>query len=311
MTGPLPTPAVSVVLPVHDTPAAFLREAIASVRAQRDVAWELIIVMDATTTGCAVLAHAAAEEDPGRIRVVGQVGGTPRGASAARNLGIANSRGDMIGFLDADDLYEPDALATRLALLEAHPEVAMVYGTTLYWHQWSGDAADRTRDYVPPLGVAAGSVHTPPSLVARFLTGSAAIPTPCSILVRRSAIDAVGGFDESFQGLYDDQVFYARLALRFTLLADGHVLDRYRQHPESMTARASRVREREARARFLTWLETEALAAGVHDAALQRAIARGRWKLKHPRLARIIRFARHTVHRLAMTIPSRAKTVQP
>lgn len=309
MTGPLPTPAVSVVLPVHDTPAAFLREAIDSVRAQREVAWEAVIVMDATTTTCAALADAAAEDDPGRIRVVGQVGGTPLGASAARNLGIANSRGAVLGFLDADDMYEPDALATRLHVLEEHPEVAMVYGTTVYWHQWN--VASRTKDHVPALGVPPGSVHPPPALVTRILDGSAAIPPPCSILVRRWAIDAVGGFDESFPGLYDDQVFYARLALRFSLLADGHVLDRYRQHPESMTARASQAREREARARFLTWLETEALKTGVDDVALPRVIAHERWKLRHPRLARVIRIARRAASRLAAAAPSQARTVQP
>ncbi len=309
MSDSLAAPAVSVVLPVHDTPATFLREAIDSVRTQREVGWELVIVMDAATTSCAALAHAAAEQAPGEIRVVGQEGGMPRGASAARNLGIANSRASVLGFLDADDVYEPVALATRLALLEKHPGVAMVFGTTVYWHQWN--AASRTRDHVPALGVLPGSVHAPPSLLPGFLDGSAAVPCTCSLLVRRWAIDAVGGFDESFPGLYDDQAFYARLALRFPLLADGHVLDRYRQHPASMTARAGQVREREVRLRFLAWLESEALAAGTNDAALRQAIARERWKVSHPGLARIIRLARRAVRRLTAAAPSPAGTVQP
>jgi len=299
-----PGPTVSVVLPVHDTPPAYLREAVDSVRHQVEVDWELVIVMDATTKSCADVAHAMADLDPARIRALGEAGGHPRGASAARNLGIANSRGGVIGFLDADDVYEPDALVRRLALLDAHPDVAMVYGTTLYWFSWTGHPADRRRDHVPRLGVEAGSVHAPPTLLSHFLDGTVTVPCPCSILVRRWAIDATGGFDETFPGLYDDQVFYARLALRFPLLADGQVLDRYRQHPESMTAQASDTREHDARLRFLNWLEAEVQRMGTDNAALNRTIAHERWKLGHPHLARLFRTARRAVHRLASVVPS-------
>jgi glycosyltransferase involved in cell wall biosynthesis len=308
-SGPSRT-LVSVVLPVHSTPPAFLREAIESVRGQLEVNWELVIVMDAATEGCAEAAHELADLDPARIRLVGDSGGTPRGASAARSLGIARTRGPILAFLDADDLYEPNALASRLSLLETYPDAAMVYGTTLYWYSWTGNPADRKRDYVPHLGVEAGSVHVPPTLLSHFLDGTATVPCPCSILVRRWAIEASGGFDETFPGLYDDQVFYARLLLRFPVLADDRVLDRYRQHAQSMTAQANHERARETRTRFLDWLEAEAEATGVRDPVLSSTIAHERWKIVHPTLARLIRTARRMVRRLVTAGPSSASRVQ-
>ncbi|HSJ64613.1 MAG TPA: glycosyltransferase family 2 protein [Gemmatimonadaceae bacterium] len=292
-------PQVSVVLPVHDTPLDFFREAIDSVRAQRDVRWELVIVLDAATEGCARAARAMAALDPDRIQVVGHVGGTPRRPSGARNLGIARTRAPVIGFLDSDDVFEPHALATRLAALAANPGAAMVFGSTLYWHSWTAKATDR--DYVPSLGVEPETVYAPPSLVPRFLDGTAVVPCPCSILVTRAAVEAVGGFDESVRNIYEDQAFLARIALRFPLLADGRVLDRYRQHSDSWTATAGLSSEREARMYFLDWLEKEIAAAGVSDPTLRRAVTRERWKLRHPHLARLIRLVRRVPRRLAAT----------
>jgi glycosyltransferase involved in cell wall biosynthesis len=293
-------PQVSVVLPVHDTPPEFLREAIESVEAQRDVRWELVIVLDAASEGCARVARESVSHSPDHMSIVGSTGGMAAGLSAARNLGIAHSHGSSVAFLDADDLLEPEALVRRLATLNAHPEAAMVYGSTLYWHSWTGLPADRARDAVPALGIEPGVAHPAPTLVARFLDGTAAVPCTCSIMVRRWALEATGGFDAAFRDLYEDQVFYTRLGLRFPVVAEDRVLDRYRQHGQSMSARADHTRQREARARFLDWLERAMDAAGQRHDPLVRTIARERWKLRHPRLARVIRFVRRAPGRLAV-----------
>ena len=293
-------PLVSVVLPVHDTSPGFLQEAIESVRRQTEARWELVVVLDAASRACARVAHDMASLDPARIRVVGEVGGAPRGLSGARNLGVSHSRAPVIGFLDADDAYEPGRLAERLARLTACPEAAMAYGPTLYWHSWEGHApsANRKHDYVPDLGVEGGSVQPPPVFVLRFVSGRAPLPCTCSILVRRSAIEAVGGFEETFQGLYEDQVFYARVGSRFPVVVDDRVLDRYRQHPASMTARASREYQRQMRVKFLDWLEVEMRSADLDYEAIQRVIAHERWKLRHPALARLLRIPRKAANRL-------------
>jgi hypothetical protein len=119
-------------------------------------------------------------------------------------------------------------------------------------------------------------------------------------------MEAIGGFDESFRDLYEDQVFYARLALRFPVVAHGQVLDRYRQHPASMTASAGRAREHAARTRFLNWLESEVAAVGLEDRTTRHAIAWERWHLRHPGTARVLRGARKGL-RLASAIIRRRR----
>jgi GT2 family glycosyltransferase len=143
-------------------------------------------------------------------------------------------------------------------------------------------------------------------LVSRFITGQASVPCTCSIVVRRSVLDAVGGFDETFRDLYEDQALYSRIALRYPIVADDQVLDRYRQHSDSMTARADAAHEAGARLRFLDWLEREITRAGVTDVELAQSVARERWKLAHPRLARLLRTVRRTARGLLSGIGQRS-----
>jgi hypothetical protein len=145
-------------------------------------------------------------------------------------------------------------------------------------------------------------------LVSRFITGQAAVPCTCSIVVRRSVLDAVGGFVESFRDLYDDQALYSQIALRYPIVADDQVLDRYRQHADSMTARADAAYEAGARVRFLDWLEREIARARVTDVELVQSLARERWKLAHPRLARILRTVRRTARGLLSGFGPRSAT---
>jgi glycosyltransferase involved in cell wall biosynthesis len=299
------TPLVAVVITVYDTPSRFFREAIESVRAQREDRWELVIVLDASNDECAHVARQFAADDP-RIRVVGEAGGTPRGLSAARNFGVSHTNAPVIALLDGDDVFEPLHLSEGLRLLEKHGRAAMAFGTSLYWYSWNGNETDGRRDHVPPLHVEPDTLHAPPVFVLHFIQGLALVPCPCSIFVRRSAMDAIGGFDESFRDLYEDQVFYARLALRFPVVAHGQVLDRYRQHPASMTASAGRAREHAARTRFLNWLESEVAAVGLEDRTTRHAIAWERWHLRHPGTARVLRGARKGL-RLASAIIRRRR----
>lgn len=107
-------PRVSVITPVWNA-AATLAATIASVQAQTVTDWEMLIVDDGSTDGSGQRAAEVAAADP-RLRLLS---GPHRGAAAARNAGIAAARGRFIAFLDADDLWYPDKLATQLPVLEA------------------------------------------------------------------------------------------------------------------------------------------------------------------------------------------------
>jgi len=85
--------------------------------------------------------------------------------SASRNAGIAASRGELIAFLDSDDVYRPEKHERQVAILRSRPRAAMVYGASQYWHSPTGEAADAVLDRPRRLGVTPDTLVEPPSLV--------------------------------------------------------------------------------------------------------------------------------------------------
>lgn len=231
---------------------SYLDEAIASVRRQSFEEWELIVVDDGSSDASRDIArqHAAADH---RIRLTQHADGKNHGMSATRNLGLSESRGQFVGFLDADDVWEPAKIEEQLDVLNDHPTAAMLYGRTLIWHSWkAGSGVD---DYYYDLGVPANRLYTPPVLFRNLLRNRSQTPTTCNALLRRSAIDQVGGFEDSFPAMFEDQVFFAKVLLRFPVFVSDRSWARYRQHAGSTSAAAAAQRAEWAEhIRFLRWL---------------------------------------------------------
>jgi glycosyltransferase involved in cell wall biosynthesis len=279
MPGP-ETPVVSVITIFLDA-ERFLEEAIESVIAQTFEDWELLLVDDGSTDGSAAIARRYVERDPARIRLFTHPDGANRGMSASRNRGMAEARGAYLAFLDADDVWLPTKLEHQVGLLRSHPTVGMVYGPAQWWYGWTGGAEDRRRDFVHGLGVAPDTELDPPHLVALFLREEGYSPCTCSVLVRREAAEAVGGFEEGFRDLYEDQAFFAKVALAAPVFASSACLARYRQHPRSSHAAGTgSPRYRVARASFLEWFEVYVNAAGVSDRRLRRVLRRERRRIR-------------------------------
>src|SRR5690349_18103068 len=104
-------PRVSVVVPVRDG-ERFLAEALGSAAAQTPAAHELLVVDDGSADGSAELAERLG------ARVLRQA---REGQAAARNLGVRAATGELVAFLDADDLWPARSLERRLAAMRAHP----------------------------------------------------------------------------------------------------------------------------------------------------------------------------------------------
>jgi glycosyltransferase involved in cell wall biosynthesis len=266
------TPEVSVVVPFLDA-GPFIAESVASVRAQTDPRWELLLVDDGSRDESRNIARGAAEQDPGRVRYLEQPGRARRGASAARNLAIRQARGRYIAFLDADDVWLPDKLEAQLAIAAAHPEAAMIYNRTQYWYSWTGAEADRDRDFIESLGVASNTLVEAPRLLTMILRGQSPSPCTCSVLIRREAVEQVGGFEERFVDLFTDQSFYAKVLLAMPVFAADGCWDRYRQHPAQSCATAERTgRIRVARGAFLAWLGDYLAAHASGDGEVRKAL---------------------------------------
>ncbi|MGZ8407786.1 MAG: glycosyltransferase family 2 protein, partial [Caulobacteraceae bacterium] len=124
-TASLNPPLISVLMPVHDPEPAHLAAAIASVRAQTNPGWELILADDGSRSGkvARLLDEAAASDN--RIRLVRL--GMSRGPSIATNAALELATGEACLFLDHDDLLAPHALALIAAEFAQHPNAAAVY----------------------------------------------------------------------------------------------------------------------------------------------------------------------------------------
>jgi glycosyltransferase involved in cell wall biosynthesis len=247
---------VSVIVPFYNTSAQYMRAAIESVLQQSYPYWEILLVDDGSTDTSTGIARYYTSLYPDRIRYLEHDGHQNRGASAARQLGIQFARGLYIAFLDSDDVWLPNKLEDQVGILDQHPEVGMLYGKTLYWYSWTGTPEDAGRDYMPQLGILPGTPIHPPRMLVCYLNGWAAVPCPSSVLIRRQAIDATGGFEERFQAVIDDQVFFAKLCLTVPILVSTQCWDKYRQHTDSSCAIA--VKDgliRRTYVDYLKWLE--------------------------------------------------------
>jgi glycosyltransferase involved in cell wall biosynthesis len=272
-------PLVSAVTIVRDG-ERFLGEAIDSVLGQTYRNLELVVVDDGSTDRSAEIAARFSRAEPDRVRLVQHGDGGTRGMSAARTLGVDATRGELIGFLDADDVWLPDKIQEQVTLLKTHTGAGMIYGRTQMWYSWDPNAV--RRDFFHELGVEPDRLYPPIRLLPQLLENRVQSPTTCNALIRRDAYEEAGGFEDAFPGLYEDQVFFAKLYIRSATYVSSRCWARYRRYPtDEAHQRFSYVRYYRERREFLEWLAGylgEAQAKGAVGAMLAAEL----WRARHP-----------------------------
>ncbi|WP_294174291.1 glycosyltransferase family A protein [uncultured Sphingomonas sp.] len=269
---------VSVVLIFLDA-ERFIGEAIDSARGQSLSDWELILVDDGSSDESTAIAKRAAEADP-RIRYVEHPSHANRGMSASRNLGAAQGTAPYLAFLDADDRWEPNKLAEQVALLEGDGELALTLGALLYWYSWDPAAVEPDR-LVLTGGIADRRLEPPEAALQLYPLGTGA-GAGLDVLVRRSAFEAVDGFEERFRGLYEDQAFLLKIFLRYPVFISSRPWLRYRQHDASCCATTTRspADYRRLRMDFLRWLATYLDRQSTLQPKVRRALWRAQRRLR-------------------------------
>jgi glycosyltransferase involved in cell wall biosynthesis len=210
-------PLISVVIPCFDQ-AHFLAEAIESVLAQTFRDFELLVVDDGSLDNSYEVAR--------RYPAVRPLRQPNRGVAAARNLGLAESRGTFSIFLDADDRLLPHALKLGMEALAKRPQIAFA----------AGMSRDIREDGRPIDGARRQPFVTQDHYL--HLLEDCYIWSGSSVFYRRSAVEAVGGFDESLDAA-DDYELYLKLAYRYPVYCHDAVVTEYRRHGSNTTRNAA------------------------------------------------------------------------
>jgi glycosyltransferase involved in cell wall biosynthesis len=190
----------SLIIPTFNH-ARFLGAAIDSALAQTLGAVDVIVVDDGSTDDT----PAVLERYAGRVRVLRQPN---RGLSAARNAGLAAARGTFVSFLDADDVMAPTKLAAQLAVVERSPAIGWTYCDVLMETVATG-ATTRASERFGYAARALDGWLFPELIHGNFIPAIAP-------LVRRTALEAAGGFDERLTALEDWDMW-----LRLSLIAEA------------------------------------------------------------------------------------------
>ena len=193
-------PLVSVIIPTYNA-ADYLPDALQSVRRQEYAPLEIIVVDDGST-------DATPQLIAGRGSNVSYVRQDNRGPAAARNRGLQEARGEVIAFLDADDVWPDGTLARQIDCLLARPEAAVALGRTALM-----GAADAESWFVPLLG---------------------------SAVFRRDVFDRVGRFDETLRYSEDHDWFLRAREAGIAIAATDAITLHYRDRPHSLTSRPDR-----------------------------------------------------------------------
>ena len=187
-------PTVSVIIPAYNR-ATTIRRAIDSVLSQTHQGFEIIVIDDGSTDATADIV--AAIEDP-RLRLIRH--DRRRGGSAARNTGIREGSAPFVAFLDSDDEWLASKLERQLEIFERSDEhLALVYTGAVWLYP------DGAVDHVVARRYA--------DLAHRLLTVNVIGETSLG-MVRRTALNEIGGFDETLPSCQDMDV-WLRLCERF------------------------------------------------------------------------------------------------
>jgi cellulose synthase/poly-beta-1,6-N-acetylglucosamine synthase-like glycosyltransferase len=216
-------PDVSVIVPAYGV-AHLLGAALASLQAQHLQNWEAVVIDDGALDDVASAFAPFAPDRRFRLLLTDN-----QGVAAARNRAIAASKAPFICLLDGDDLYEPSYLDRMLAAIEADPGLGFVCCDALVF-----GAGERTPRRYSSLYAMSGRISLERVLDRKFIVFVAAI-------IRRSAMDQIGGFDASLAASEDLDVWIRLLAAGWSGALLPEPLVHYRRRPASLSSSARRI----------------------------------------------------------------------
>jgi len=210
---------ISVIIPTYNH-ANYILETLDSVFAQTYNDYEVIVVNDGSPDNTAEILRPLATA--GQIRYIEQPN---QGQATARNRGLSEATGEFIAFMDDDDLWPPDKLEWQVEILRANQRLVAIGGEMLTINGCGEPIADKR--------LTAGNVSR-----MELYCGNP-FASPGQVLIRRNALEAVGGFDTTIWGSDDLDLWFRMLEVGDIAKVQSLAL-KYRIHESN----ASHMKER-------------------------------------------------------------------
>jgi len=207
----VPVTDLSVVIPVCNGAATLAAQLDALTSQQWSGSWEIVVADNGSTDGTVELVESYRARDP-RVRLV-DASAIP-GASYARNRGVDQARGELLAFCDADDVVESGWVAAIGDALRKHDCVG---GRNLF-------------DRLNPPWLQTAFYSAPPDRIEKF-AGIFPFTATCNLGVRRSVLESVGRFDDSFAHAEDIEFCLRLWIAGFDLIYVGDAAVQYRYRP--------------------------------------------------------------------------------
>lgn len=251
----------------------YLQEAIESVLHQSYTNWELLLIDDGSIDNGSCIAKQYASRYPNKIVYFEHKNHVNKGLSASRNLALAKSSGKLITFLDADDVWLPEYLEAQIRIMQ-EKQVSVICEATEYWYSWENP---QTENHVIYIGTEQDRHYYPAQLMLNlYPLGEGAAPCMCGIILNKELLIRLGGFEDTFRGMYEDQVFLSKLYLHEPIYISSRHNNLYRQRPDSLVGSSRQPEYHKIRKQYLNWLRGYLLSQQIFypevDALLQRAL---------------------------------------
>lgn len=274
---------LSVIIPAYNA-EKFITLALQSLMNQTETDFEVIVIDDGSKDGTAQIAESFANSSGPNVQVIRQKNA---GVSAARNVGMRAAKTPLIGFLDADDVWHQTKVSRHLQAMETHPDVDLTFSSFGYIDDAGNALIDQSI-------LTEGHYEHDDLLPRNFIHTS-------TVIARRDALLAVGGFDEALK-TYEDFDLWLRVAERrpSNLYAIHDRLADYRRHETQTTGQWRKMNEgwtqvtqRLARDHPVAWSKVASRAHSQHyeycaslaynagDVRQTRALMMRAWQADH------------------------------